>query len=354
MKRLMAAVIMAFIFSQNIFAAEVESINLEKAASKAAESSLSLRAAKKTYENYVDQYNSVVMASKNPYNIRMLLVGPYQAEYLKNVGENNLDVTQNAVRLSAYTVYMNVLKAKYAVDIQRELLTNLKRDLDKSKLMLDKGMISKTNYRLVEINYRKSELTLQKYERNYESALMGLNNLMGEDIDTKYLKIIDEGIDPGYELGSVDEYINMALSFRSEVKNAQSSLELKEKEFEYGKTQVQPRYDVYLEETQASIDSAKNSLEDAKVSVELNVIKAYDDADKAVKNAVSLKKLYEAAEGNFKIAENKFKNNMISMYEFENARINLAQSKMQLKMAELDAWLYEAKLNMASGSGPAF
>lgn len=348
--------------SGNVIAAQsnaADTLDIEKTAIETIKNSTSIKTSAKQTKNAQNVYYNAKAAAQMALSmgrgdlVNIIVYNPISAENLLNQFITNELVNTNSVRIDAYSKYISLLKANYAVNIQRALNDSLKKTNAKTQLQLSNGSISKSDARLVEINYSKSNYMLDSYERNLDSAYMDVNLAMGQDISKRYTSLIDKNIVPDEKIKPLDDYIEAALASRGEIVNAQNALDAKKKAFEYDKGVPRTDYAFYIKKTQYEIDKDEKDLEKTKINVQLEITNGYKTLEGYMKAMESQQINYDLAKSNFESAKIKYSNDMITINQLIDAEIAKSQAQIDLKNAQLDAWLEQAKMNNATGVGPA-
>ncbi|WP_186431513.1 TolC family protein [Clostridium sp. BSD9I1] len=347
--------------SINVIAANnndnTNTLDIEKTAIETIKNSQSVKTLNKRMENAQKQYFDVQSAAQMAIargisSVQLIIYNPIDARNALNQFITSQQTTTNSVRNDAYSKYITLLKANYAVSIQSELNKSLAKDNENAQVKLNKGLISQNDARLIEINYLKSKYQLSSAEKNLDSAYMIINLAMGEDISQRYTALIDDNIVPTAEIKSLDDYVKAAVANRGEIVNAQNMLDSKKEKFTYDKATYRTDYDNYIEKTQYDIDRAQNDLEQAKIGVELEINNGYKNLQEYMKTAESQQINYDLAKSNYESAKVRYDNDMITLNELQDAQIAKAQAQINLKNAQLDAWLGQAKMDNACGIGP--
>lgn len=281
-------------------------------------------------------------------NIELL---PMQIDDGLNQAWNTQAMITNAIRMSAYNSYISLLKAKYALDINEGLLNDFDAGYRKAKLQLPLGLISQSELRLSEISYLTAKHNYDSARKDYEAALITLNNLMGEDLDTQYTRLLDKNIKPAEQIKSLNAYLERALANRGEISNALSTLEYAEKAYEYGRAEMQQEYKFYIQQKEYEIDDARNNLELAKIDVQIDIVNNYGNLEAVMKAMEARKALKEQADISYNAAEVQYQNSQISVQQLNSAKVTRAQADIDYKSAQLDAWLVQAMMDSACDIG---
>lgn len=363
-KKLMTFLIVGLliVFSGNVIAIQSnieDTLDIEKVAIKTIDNSISLKTQAKQTELIQDQYYQIKdmvrnMAARGIFiSVQTMIYDPIRAENRMNQAMINDSVSTNTLKVDAYSKYINLLKANYAVEIQEALNDSLEKANNKAQLQLSKGLISKSEARLIEINYQKSSYQLSSYQNNLDSAYMAVNLSMGENMAKRYKNFADSNIVPDKEIKSLDDYIAAALVNRGEIINAQSSFDASQKELEYDKSTTHTDYNAYIKQKQYEVDKAAYDLEESKIKVQIELTNGYKTLQAAMKALENQQISYDAEESDYEAAKVKYSNGLISLNQLQDAEISKAQAQISLKNAQLDAWLEQTKFEDATGIGPA-
>lgn len=369
MKKVMSILLIAVMIlgsSMTVLAAD-NSLDIEKAAIGTIKNSQDLQ----NLDRWVDKFNKYCEDAKaganklrnllpladyipgmNTYKtVETIVLLPMETENQRSQFLNKQQVATNGVRLSAYTDYKDLLKAKSAMDIQQKLMLDLEADYQKAQQQETLGVITSAELRLSEITYLKAQKSYQGARQTFDSALMKMNKDMGEDISKKYGTFQDDNIVPAEQIEPLNEYVNMALGSRAEIVDAQATLDLKKKEYEYHIAEIPTDFEFYKQKQEYMIASAENDLELAKIKVQEDITNSYKTLELAMKQWEAMGILEEKADINIKIAQSQYDNGVISLQALGDAKVAKAQADVNYKNAQLDAWLAQRMMESASGFG---
>ena len=364
MKRILASILlitMMLASTAHMAQASEDTLDIEKAAIKTIENSQVLETYNKQVDlmrrNYADTEGQMAqLRALLPYfgsydMVKSIILTPQVLEnYLTQLNGNQVVIT-NAVRLSAYSSYIDLLKADYAVITQEDLMSSLYEDYKKIRLQSEQGMATETELKLAEIAYQQTRYNYLSAQNSKDSAAMTLNNMMGEGIAKKYSILQDYNIIPSAEIQSLEEYTKQALASRVEISTAQSNLELLKEQYRYGLAGIPTDYEFYKQQQEYEIDKAQNDLELASINVQQNIAEVYTGLESSVKKMEAMRYLAEQAESNYQAAQIRHETSQITLVELNNAKIAKVQADINLKDAELDAWLMQITMDLACGAG---
>lgn len=290
--------------------------------------------------------------------VEQIVLLPLQFKDMLNQVTNGQQVVTNGVRLSAYKDYVNLLKAKSALNIQQNLLNSLEADYKKTQLQQTLGEITPSQLRLNEITYLKAQSRFHSAQESFDSASLSVNHSMGEDITKKYAALQDDNILPADQIKPLNDYVNTALANRAEIINAQGTLDTKKTQYDYGKAEMPTDFQFYIQKQEYAIASAQNDVDLAKINVQEDITNFYKSLELAMKNREAMKILDDQAVLNNQTAEVQFENGQISLQALDDAKVAQAQADVNYKNAQFDAWLAQTTMDSACGlgyqpSGPA-
>ncbi|MFZ3131111.1 MAG: TolC family protein [Desulfosporosinus sp.] len=365
----MMAILMAalmLLVSINTVMATDDTLDIEKVAIQSIKNSQAIqslnRQVTETQKNSADitamanAFRGSLPYSSFPYStpyqkVEAIILQPLEIKNMLTQVTNGQLVVTNAVRLSSYKAYIDLLKTYSTLKIQQGLMNGLDADYRKAQLQQTLGIISRSQFRLSEITYQKSQYRYNSAQNGFNSASLAVNNMMGEDLTKQYSTLQDYNITPAAQIKSLKDYVNLALANRADIINAQGTLDTKKKEYEYGKAEVPTDFQFYIQQQEYAIDSAQNDLDLAKINVQQDITKLYTALGSAMKNMEAMKELEDQAVLNYQAAETQYKNSQISLLEFDDAKVAKAQADVNYKNAELDAWLMQTTMDTACGIG---
>ncbi|MGI6120408.1 MAG: TolC family protein [Desulfosporosinus sp.] len=350
-----------FMVSMNTVMASDDTLDIEKVAIHAIKNSQAVQSmdrqvtqAQKDYADMQAMANQLrgILPYQNSYQIvKTIVLRPLELENMLTQVTNGQFVVTNAVRLSAYKAYIDLLKANYNSNIQQGLMNSFDADYKKAQLQQKLGTISQSQLRLREIAYLKAQYSYDSAQKAYNSASMSVNHMMGEDLVKRYSTLQDYNITPAAQIKPLNDYITMALANRADIINAQNTLDIKKKQYEYGKAEVPTDFEFYIQKQEYAIESAQNDLELAKISVQQDITDLYKNLASAMKNMKAMKDLKEQAAQEYQAAETQYKNSQISLLELNDATVAKAQADVNYKNAELDVWLIQTAMDLSCNIG---
>ena len=364
MKKILASILlitMILISTAHMAQASEDALDIEKAAIKTIENSQVLETYNKQVSlmkrNYVETKGQMAqLRALLPYfgsydMVKSIILTPQVLEnYLTQLNGNQVVIT-NAVKVSAYSGYIDLLKANYAVATQEDLMSSLYEDYKKIRLQNEQGMATEIELKLAEIAYEQTRYNYLNAQNSKDSAAIVLNNMMGEEIAKKYSILQDNNIIPSKEIQSLEEYTKQALANRVEISNAKSDLELLKEQYRYGLAEIPTDYEFYKQQQEYEIDKAENDLDLTVIDVKQNIAEVYTGLESSVKKMEAMRYLAEQAESNYQAAQIRHEISQTTLVELNNVKIAKVQADINLKDAELDAWLMQITMDLACGAG---
>lgn len=335
--------ILTLLGSNMIYAEDDVSLDIEKFASKVIENSWQMKSAETALNNATISL-SAIRKTYSPLNIMQL-------EYQAKATERQRDIAQNSIQFAAYNKYVEMLKAKYDLEIQNKAFAQATEAYNNTKLRYKLEQVSKEQMAQSEGQYNATRLEQQIKERQLKGLIASLNAMMGETPTKQYAEYTDKNIIPTKEIGTLESYVATASMSRAEILNINDQIALKEQErnYSFGSQLFQnnPRH----EQIMYDIDILNAQVETSVVDIELELLDMYDNLKAAMTMLESAQDAMIEAEKDFKASELKFKMGMISRFDKQEGELAYMKVKYDLQKAQLDAWLVQTYIYLASGIG---
>ena len=279
---------------------------------------------------------------------------PEQMRFYWNVSQDTLKRTANSLVISLRSLYLGMYNAHINVKIKErkyEIARNLN---DQNKLRLEKGMISELDALESAYNLDRAKAELEAAKRNRENILRSLNLFLNQEISTDYDDIMPES-QYYTSLRGFDYYLERALTYRAEIKQAEKQLVLLKKKkdimerFPLSMNTISIRKDYNNLLLDIEIQEAK--LEQAMIDIEAEVKEAYVEAASAVKNMENMKKLFEIQKSNIEKIRKMYEKGMISKTALDQAEISHQEFCSSYDMTLFDCNTKLMKLIFKSGTG---
>lgn len=363
-----AAVIIATLSSNTVFAQDNATLDIDAVIDSAIESSytiktkdISLQQAENNYKIAMENAPKIndkinagaqTMTDDQKFNlIKSRDNGPAEAKYSVYQNKNAKEVTKNEVKLSIYSQYTVLMNAKDLLDTEQKRLNNSEAEYKKAKLQLDTGMIAQGDFKAKEYAYYSQLAAFNKAKRQYEIETMKLNNLVGAPIETKYTTLLKDKITENPYIRSYDSYLGDALKNRAEMLNASEYINLMNFEFKTVKAFYPDTRDAEYKIGKYYVDSAKNTLETQKINISLEVNMLYNDLQNKSKKLKSVKESADYAKQDYDKALQKYNLGLISKIDADSKLITLENAQNAVKALQRDIWIAQIKLGYSCEIG---
>lgn len=275
------------------------------------------------------------------------------ADYAILQNKNNIEIAKNSAILLISQQFNTILNMQDSIKLQKENIKILEDKFNIAKIQYDNGFISSKDYKTLENNIKKSNLELLKMQNNMNNLIIILNQSLNRPVLTKYDEFSDSEMTPYLEIKSLEEYINMALSNRSEIICNQRYYEIKKREYEITYEFYPSELNDNTQQAKYDMEDAKNKLEQSKEDIKIEITTLYKDIEKNIQDIDNYQKKYDKAKYDNDIVNKKFNLGLISRIDLETSNLNLLQAQIQLNQAKRNLYINELKLNFACGIGPA-
>lgn len=266
---------------------------------------------------------------------------------MRKRAENSLTISLRNLYLALYNAHNN-LKIK-------EMRYNLAESIHRqNEIKLEKGMITDLDLLESEYDLMKARAEMDAANRNRENVLRNFNLLLCQDIRTDYDDIRPEN-QYYTSLKDYDYYLERALVYRAEIKQAEKQLELLEikkdimERFPMSMNTVSIRKD--YNNLLLDIEIQKAKIEQAKLDVEVGLKEAYMEASAAVKNTENMKKLLDIQKSNIEKMRKMYDKGLVSKTVLDQAEISYLEFCVSYDMTLFDCNTKLLKLAYVSGTG---
>ncbi len=307
------------------------------------------------------------------------------AGYLEKAAAYDVEYQADQVIDNTIEAYYNLYKAQaYLQLVTENNRTALNRVKDFANLEKN-GVIPRNDLLNVQLQQKNMELAILDAENNVKIANYNFDLMLGLDENTT-LEV--EGLNDERErqLAPIEEYVNNALSERSDVKALDSRLNASQVNTKITKGAYLPSValtggyvaadvhnmltvanamnvgvglsyniaDLYktgakvkqARAQEATIQMAKSNLLDG---VKIEIHKAYQDFRESNQKVTVLKTAVELADENYKIVKNKYDNSLATATELLDADANKLQAAVNYEFSMIDNLIAYNKLLRASG-----
>lgn len=305
----------------------------------------------------------------------------YLAEAAKlDAGTQKAEVIRNAIE-----AYINLYKAKAAVDLVKDNLAQAEQRVKDFSNLEKNGLLARNDLLKAELQASNTELTLLDVQNNWQLANVNMNLMLG--LPEKTELIPDSAMLGGQQdLKALEDYVQSALTNRKDI----ASLGLQHKAAETGvkatKAEMYPSlaltggyiaadipkvlsvtnavnigvgvsYDIgSLWKTKSKVQQAEARVRqltatEAMVNdqVRLQVNKSYLDLLSSRKKIDVYAKAVEQAEENYRITKNKYDNSLATTTDLLDADVAQLQARLNYVFAKADAVVSYNTLLQAAG-----
>lgn len=320
---------------------------------------ISIKQAQNTYDSdmkktadYGDQLDE---PNLDKYTILSLMQGianpPKEDKFNEYKYTKMKSVAENEVKLSAYNQYTGLVDDKDALDLAKQKFDNAKDKYNSAKVKLEIGTISPAQQKQAEAEYYSQKSLLDSAQRAYDMDVVNMNKTLGVDLSEKYDVLLRDKLTEDPYIRSYKEYLNDALSKRTEIVVGQENVKLQKFEYEVADGVFPDKQSVPNRLAKAKWDNAIDSVEIQKANITSEVNSLYNDLQIKVKTLNSKKDALELDKKNYNTALLKYNVGVLSKLDLEDEAIKLKTSQNTLKSAERDIWLAQYKLGQACDIG---
>ncbi len=292
--------------------------------------------------------------------------------------------TQEDIIYKTKQAYFEVLKGQLLLEVAGKNLEQSKIHLEQMKGFYEVGLKQKFDITQAEANLSKAKLDKVKSNKNYQVAKVTLNNIMGRKAGADYKVQEIEKFNP-IEIGDMDKILQDSIKSRPEIlkleaetRAARANLEINKKgnwpkvnmdashgirdtqtsgtvdSFNLGVLLKWPWFDSFktqsqVKEAQASLDVAGSKIQEETLAVLLEVQDAAFNLEEAKEGVAAEEKLWQEAEENLEIQDNKYKEGLSSVIDAGDARLSLLSAKKNYVVSICDYLISLAKYEKATG-----
>ena len=231
---------------------------------------------------------------------------------IKNYG-TNVEIEKEKIRLNIIELFASIINAEDAIDLYEDEIELNERELKIAEVKNSLGLLSQTEYNGLITENESVKSSKQSLESALDEAYSSLNQILGQDIDTKYTVELDVEYEP---LGDVDlSYaITKASTSSHSIKELEEAAEIAGYQLDVYSVEYSGGY---KESAQNNYAQAIRELTDAKTQME-----------------ASVKSLYNSIIS----AETTYNNNLASL---EQQKQELEVKKVQLELGKITQLEYD-------------
>jgi outer membrane protein len=311
--------------------------------------------------------------------------GIESSRYLAEASKLDADNQKEEVIQNTIEAYINLYKAKAAVDLVKDNLAQAQQRVKDFSNLEKNGLLARNELLKAELQASNTELTLLDVQNNWQLANVNMNLLLGLPDQTELVP--DSSLsDQKQEIRPLDEYVQWAIVNRKDM----ASLDLRKKAAETGvkavKGEMYPSlaltggyiaadvpkvfsvtnavnvgvgvsYDIgSLWKTKAKVQQAEARAKQLVATeammndqVRLQVNKSYLDLLSSRKKIEVYAKAVEQAEENYRITKNKYDNSLATTTDLLDADVAQLQAKLNYVFARADEVVAYNRLLQTAG-----
>lgn len=342
-----------------------------------------------------DIYNAVLSVQQPIFTGFKILNGYKIARYGAEAEKNNYLKSKEELIFQVKKSYYEVLKAEQFLKAIQESANLLKAHIDDLNRMYKVGLITKNELLKAKVQLSEIEVTKIKAENIVNIARTAFCNVIGIPLTTNIIlkPELDTGFDHQKDQISVENAVEMALKNRPELKGMDYNLKIGKKLISLAKAEYLPNiilvgnynykrpnreyenkfyksWDVSLVaqfnifdwgSTHYKVANAKHQymqIEEGKKALEngiiLEVTQACFELKEARKRLQATEDAIQQAKENYRVTDEKFKQNMATNTDLLDANTMLTQAKINHITALADYRIAQAKLEKVTASQTNF
>lgn len=292
------------------------------------------------------------LSSDDRYTIMAAVANaPAEAKFSIYKYTNEKEVTENQIKLSAYTQYNTAMDSKDALDLNQQQFNNAQEQYDSANLKLNLGLATEADVKQAEAAYYTAKAGLNAAQREYDLEIMKLNQLFDIDVYVKYDLLLKDKITESPYIRNYNDYVNDALKNRAEILDDQEYINLENFEFNVIKGVYPSKYSAMYGVGQYNVEQAKDTLDMDNLTIPVEINGLYNDLQVKCKALDSKKDSLELAQTNYNIALAKYKAGVMSKIDFDSQEVSLKTAQNDLKSLQRDIWLAQLKLTLSCDVG---
>jgi outer membrane protein TolC len=331
----------------------------------------------------------IVNASLPIYSGGRIRYGIESSRYLAEAAKLDADNEKDAVIQNTVESYVNLYKAKAAVDIVKENLEQEEQRVKDFSNLEKNGLLARNDLLKAQLQASNTELTLLDVQNNWQLANVNMNLLLG--LPDQTILIPDSSfLNAKEEIKPLEEYVQSAITNRKDL----ASLDLQKKAAGTGvksvKAEMYPSlaltggyiaadiphvfsvtnavnigvgvsYNIgSLWKTKGKVQQAEARVKQVTATealvndqVKLQVNKSYLDLLSSRKKIDVYAKAVEQAKENYRITKNKYDNSLATTTDLLDADVAQLEAQLNYISAQADAVAAYNKLLQASGISQA-
>ena len=328
----------------------------------------------------------IVNASLPIYAGGRIRYGIESSRYLAEAAKLDADFQKDAVIQNAIEAYLNLYKAKAAINLVQDNLAQAQQRVKDFSNLEKNGLLARNELLKAELQASNTELTLLDVQNNWQLANINMNLLLGLPEQTELVPD-SSTLNQQNEIRPLEEYVQSAMNSRKDM----ASLELRKKAADAGikatRSELYPglaltggyiaadipnvfsvtnavnigvgvSYNIgSLWKTKAKVQQAEARAKQIVASeaivndqVRLEVNKSYLDLLSSRKKIEVYAKAVEQANENYRITKNKYDNSLATTTDLLDADVAQLQARLNYIFSKADAVVAYNKLLQVTGT----
>jgi outer membrane protein len=298
---------------------------------------------------------------------------------------NNAQATREQILLAVDGAFYSALQALSVTRVAQQTVTSRQVFLDQVTALASNKLRSDLDVSFARVNVEDARLLLSKSQNDLDAAFARLSNLLGLREPQTY-HLVEQPMPPQVST-NVFDFVRQALSFRPEVlglrNEREAALKLARAERDarwptiaaVGSAGVSPIHDDALQDNYAAAgiivnmplfagglyvakqkeaelqaQAAQESLRDLEDNVIRDVRVAWLNAQNAFDRYRITGQLLETARQSFTLAEARYKNQISSIVEFNQAELNLISAEISYATTQYEYLIQHSALDFQTGA----
>jgi len=295
------------------------------------------------------------------------------------------DKDREEIIINTVEAFINLYKSRTAVDLVRQHLQQAQERVREFSNLEKNGLLARNDLLKAELQVSNTELSLLEAENNWQLANINMNLLLGFPEKT-VLEPDSSFLSRSLVAGTLDEYVNAALSKRKDLESS----DLRKKAADVGIKSIKAEYKPSVQlsggyiaadvprvlfitnavnvgvgvsynlasvwKTKAKVQGAEARSKQALAAEEilndnirLQVNRAYLNWLSSQKKIEVVAKAQEQATENYRIINNKYKNNLATTTDLLEADVEALQARLDYLFAKADAIVAYSRLLESAG-----
>ena len=301
-----------------------------------------------------------------------------------------LDDMKDDIKLLVANSYLQIMFNKEILKVQKSQLEITKVEYERTKDLIDIGTFSPRQIFEIEASLASQEQNVVQAENNYRNAKLSLAQLLLID-DFNSFEIANEDFSIPFSdilTKSPKEILNKSMTFRNDIKLAETNISIAEKDIQISKSQLQPsvtsfyqwntrisyqdnlpsfedQFDLNkgqgyglalnipifqgkqirnnVERSRVNLDRLKNQYEQEKLNLENSINQAYNDLTGAIKLYEASNKTLASLKSAYEDTSNRFLIGAVNSFDFIQSKQRFESAQSENIRAKFD-YIFKLKV----------